>query len=72
MQVGVVFAYSWECRVTKGWGIAMTNTAELRNDTRSERWDIYKEARNSIKQNNVPEMSLDEINAEISAARAGR
>ncbi len=40
---------------------------ELRNDTRSERWNIYKEARDSIQKNNVPEMSLDEINAEISA-----
>ena len=45
---------------------------ELRNDARSERWNIYKEARNSIKKNNIPEMSLDEINAEINAARAGR
>ena len=43
---------------------------ELRNDSRSERWNIYKEARNSIRKNNVPEMSLDEINAEISATRA--
>lgn len=42
---------------------------ELRNDVHSERWNIYKEARNSIKRNNVPDMSLDEINAEISAAR---
>jgi len=45
---------------------------ELRNDSRSERWNIYKEARNSIKKNNVPEMSLDEINAEIDATRADR
>ena len=45
---------------------------ELRNDTSSERWNIYKEARNSIKNNNIPEMSLDEINAEISAARTAR
>lgn len=45
---------------------------ELRNDTRSERWNIYKEARNSIKKNNVPEMSLEEINAEIAAVRAGK
>lgn len=45
---------------------------ELRNDTRSERRNIYKEARNSIKNNNVPEMSLDEINAEIAAVRAGK
>ena len=45
---------------------------DLRNDTHSERWNIYKEARNSIQVNNVPEMSLDEINAEISAVRAGR
>ena len=43
---------------------------DLRNDNRSERWDIYKEARDSIQKNNVPEMSLDEINAEISAVRA--
>ena len=45
---------------------------ELRNDNLSDRWSIYKEARNSIKKNNVPEMSLDEINAEIAAARTGR
>ncbi|MCR5764167.1 MAG: type II toxin-antitoxin system RelB/DinJ family antitoxin [Treponema sp.] len=42
---------------------------ELRDDARSKRWDIYKEARDSLKKNNVPEMSLDEINAEISATR---
>lgn len=45
---------------------------ELRNDTKSDRWSIYKEARNTIQANNVPEMSLDEINAEISALRAGK
>lgn len=45
---------------------------ELRDDTRFKRWDIYKEARNSIQKNNVPEMSLDEINAEIAAVRAGK
>jgi len=41
---------------------------ELRNDT--HRWNVYKEARGSIRKNNVPEMTLDEINAEISEARA--
>ena len=45
---------------------------ELRDGTRSKRWDIYKNARNSIQKNNVPEMSLDEINAEIAAVRAGK
>ena len=45
---------------------------ELRDDTRSKRWDIYKNARNSIQKNNVPEMSLDEINAEIAAVRSGK
>lgn len=44
---------------------------DLRNDVSSERWNIYKEARKSIQKNNVPELSLDEINAEISAARSG-
>ena len=44
---------------------------ELRNDAFPERWNIYKEARKSIQKNNVPELSLDEINAEISAARSG-
>ena len=44
---------------------------ELRDDVCSKRWNVYKEARDSIKKNNVPEMSLDEINAEISAARSG-
>lgn len=45
---------------------------ELRNDNFSDRWSIYKEARNSIQKNNVPEMSLNEINAEIAAARASK
>ena len=45
---------------------------ELRDDPHSKRWDIYKNARNSIQENNVPEMSLDEINAEIAAVRAGK
>ena len=45
---------------------------ELRDDTSSKRWDIYKNARNSIQENNVPEMSLDEINAEIAAVRSGK
>ncbi len=44
---------------------------ELRNESRSERWNIYEEARKSIQKNNVPEMSLDDINAEISAAKLG-
>ncbi len=43
---------------------------DLRNDISSERWNIYKEARKSMQKNNVPEMSLDEINAEIFATRA--
>lgn len=45
---------------------------ELRNGIRAERWNIYKEARKAIKKNNVPEMTLDEINAEINAARSGK
>lgn len=45
---------------------------ELRNDTKLDRWNIYKKARNAIKKNNVPEMTLDEINAEISAVRNGK
>ena len=44
---------------------------ELRNDTRSGRWGVYKEAREAIRKNNAPEMTLDEINAEIAAARTG-
>ena len=43
---------------------------ELRNDSISERWTVYNEARKSMQKNNVPEMSNDEINAEIAAARA--
>lgn len=42
---------------------------ELRDDSVQNRWNIYKEARNSIQSNNVPEMTLDEINAEIAATR---
>ena len=45
---------------------------ELRDDARTERWKVYKEARNSIKENNIPEMTLDEINAEINAVRSSR
>ena len=43
---------------------------ELRNDSLSERWNVYNEARKSMQKNNIPEMSIDEINAEISAARS--
>lgn len=43
---------------------------ELRNDSLSERWNVYNEVRKSMQKNNVPEMSIDEINAEIEAARA--
>ena len=42
---------------------------DLRDDSVQSRWNIYKEARNSIQNNNVPEMTLDEINAEIAATR---
>ena len=45
---------------------------ELRDDARTERWKVYKEDRNSIKENNIPEMTLDEINAEINAVRSSR
>ena len=44
---------------------------ELRNDSFSKRWNVYNAARNSIQDNDVPEMSLDEINAEIAAVRSG-
>lgn len=40
---------------------------ELRED--NNRWNIYDEARKSIQKNDVPEMTLDEINAEINAVR---
>ena len=33
---------------------------------------VESHKRNSIQKNNVPEMSLDEINAEIAAVRAGK
>lgn len=42
---------------------------ELRDETAQNRWNIYKEARNAIQKNNVPEMSIDEINAEIAEVR---
>ncbi len=35
----------------------------------TSRWNVYENARKSIQENNVPEMSLEEINAEIDAAR---
>ena len=40
---------------------------ELREE--NNRWNIYDEARKNIQSNNVPEMTLDEINAEINAVR---
>ncbi|MCI5830511.1 MAG: type II toxin-antitoxin system RelB/DinJ family antitoxin [Treponema sp.] len=42
---------------------------ELRDETAQNRWNIYKEARNAIQKNNVPEMSIDEINTEIAEVR---
>lgn len=40
---------------------------ELRED--NSRWDVYEKARKSIQANNVPELSLEEINSEIAATR---
>ena len=40
---------------------------ELREE--NNRWNIYDEARKNIQSNNVPEMTLDERNAEINAVR---
>lgn len=42
---------------------------ELKNESSGDRWAIYEKARKSIQENNVPEMTLEEINAEINAAR---
>lgn len=42
---------------------------ELREEPTNNRWNIYQKARNIIQQNNVPEMSLEEINEEINANR---
>jgi len=36
---------------------------ELREE--NNRWQLYDQVRKSIQENNVPEMSLEEINAEI-------
>ena len=44
-------------------------TFELRDEPAQNRWNIYKEARNAIQKNNVPEMSIDEINTEIAEVR---
>ena len=46
---------------------------DLRNSDSSEavsRWNVYESARKNIMENKVPEMSLEEINAEINTARA--
>ena len=40
---------------------------ELREE--NTRWKIYDQVRKSIQDNNVPEMSLEEINAEIAETR---
>ncbi len=45
---------------------------DLRNSDSTEavsRWKVYENARKTIQENNVPEMSLEEINEEIDAAR---
>lgn len=44
---------------------------ELRSEPKAARWRVYEDARNAVRKNGVPEMSLDEINAEISAVREG-
>jgi len=36
----------------------------------TSRWNVYENARKVILEKNIPEMSLEEINAEINAARA--
>ena len=46
---------------------------DLRNTDYTEtksRWGIYEQARESIQKNNIPEMTLEEINAEIEAVRS--
>ena len=40
---------------------------ELREE--NNRWQLYDQVRKSIQDNNVPEMSLEEINAEIAETR---
>ena len=42
---------------------------DLRTERKNDRWAVYENARNYIQESNVPEMSLDEINAEIAAVR---
>ena len=45
---------------------------DLRNSDRNNpisRWKVYDDARKMIQDNNVPEMSLEEINEEIRATR---
>lgn len=43
---------------------------ELREESpKANRWSIYENARKIMQENNVPEMTLEEINKEISAAR---
>ena len=42
---------------------------ELRNEV-NNRWSVYQNARSYIQSNDIPEMSLDEINEEIAAVRA--
>lgn len=40
---------------------------DLRED--NSRWDVYANARKTIQENNVAELTLDEINAEIAEVR---
>lgn len=40
---------------------------DLRED--NSRWAVYEKTRKIIQDNNVPELTLDEINSEIEAAR---
>ena len=42
---------------------------DLRYENQANRWAVYDNARQIIQKNNVPEMTLEEINNEINAAR---
>ena len=51
----------------KGLPFDLRNTDNTDTDLRKK---VYETARKVIQENNVPEMSLEEINAEIDAARS--
>ena len=58
--------------VTMNLRYEQPGTAERKKVTRQEGWEAFHEMRRQVQAAGVPEMTLDEINAEIAEVRAER